>query len=186
MQKNVALRIRSARQAARLTQADLAARLRVSRSAVAQWENASGSTPATAHFAGLAQVLGCTFEWLATGRGRRMARGREAEAGVAGASADLAGTGADRRVETGANVPVGRAIGAGARHPGLAGEDVSSFSDDGAIPAVALRYFARDDEEERLFGAFRLLDAFDRNAVLLLTETLSSRPKRAWRRNPEL
>jgi hypothetical protein len=89
-------------------------------------------------------------------------------------------------METAAHAPMGRASDATARHPGLAGEHASSFSDDGAVPAVALRYFARDDEEERLFGAFRLLDAFDRNAVLLLTETLSSRPRRGWRRNPEL
>ncbi len=160
MQKNVALRIRSARQAARLTQTDLAARLRVSRSAVAQWENASGSTPATAHFVGLAQVLGCTFEWLATGRGRRLAPGK--------------------------NVDPGGPTGIGAHHADLPGDDdPSPFADDGTTPAVALRCFARDDEEERLFIAFRMLDAFDRDVVLVLTETLSSRTKRAWRRNAQ-
>lgn len=181
MQKYVALRIRSARQAVRLTQADLAVRLHVSRSAVAQWENASGSTPATAHFAGLAQVLGCTFEWLATGRGRRMARGPEA--GVAGAPG-VPGTGADRRVELVPDAPVDG--GADTRHRGLVGDAAPSFTDDGAIPAVALRYFAHDDEEERLFIAFRLLDAFDRDVVLTLTELLSSRPKRRWRRSRDL
>lgn len=71
LQKRIALRIRSARQAARLTQSELAAALGLSRSAVAQWESASGSAPSTASFARLATTLGCTFEWLATGQGPR-------------------------------------------------------------------------------------------------------------------
>lgn len=71
LQKRIALRIRSARQAARLTQSELAAALDLSRSAVAQWESASGSAPSTASFARLATTLGCTFEWLATGQGPR-------------------------------------------------------------------------------------------------------------------
>lgn len=71
MQKSIALRIRSARQAARLTQAQLSAVLDLSRSAVAQWESAFGSTPSTSHFAALASALGCSFEWLATGKGSR-------------------------------------------------------------------------------------------------------------------
>lgn len=71
LQKQIALRIRSARQAARLTQSELAAALNLSRSAVAQWESASGSAPSTANFARLAATLGCTFEWLATGQGSR-------------------------------------------------------------------------------------------------------------------
>lgn len=71
MQKSIALRIRSARQAARLTQAQLSTMLNLSRSAIAQWESASGSTPSTTHFAELAAALGCSFEWLATGKGAR-------------------------------------------------------------------------------------------------------------------
>lgn len=177
MQKNVALRIRSARQAARLTQADLAARLRVSRSAVAQWENACGSTPATAHFAGLAQALGCTFEWLATGCGRRLAPGRVAGVDVGGRTD--AQTGADAGRPSGADARAG--------NPGLPDDGhPASFTDDGAIPAIALHYFARDDSEERLFATFRLLDEFDRNAVLLLAEALSSRPRRLRRRSAEM
>lgn len=76
MQKNIALRIRSARQAARLTQMKLAGMLNVSRSAVAQWESASGSSPSTANFAGLAVALECSFEWLAIGKGPRRASRR--------------------------------------------------------------------------------------------------------------
>lgn len=71
LQKQIALRIRSARQAARLTQSELAVALNLSRSAVAQWESATGSAPSTASFARLAAALGCTFEWLATGHGPR-------------------------------------------------------------------------------------------------------------------
>ena len=71
LQKRNALRIRSARQAARLTQSELAAALDLGRSAVAQWQDAAGSAPSTASFARLATTLGCTFEWLATGHGPR-------------------------------------------------------------------------------------------------------------------
>lgn len=134
-QKQIALRVRSARQAARLTQAELAARLGLSRSAVAQWESATGSVPSTASFAGLAAALGCHFEWLATGQGPR--------------------------------APVRRAS------PDPQGEPAQ---------AVDFRYFARDDEEERLIEAFRALDDFDRTAVMTLVETLSARPVRARRR----
>jgi transcriptional regulator with XRE-family HTH domain len=76
VQKSIALRIRSARQTARLTQAQLSTMLNLSRSAIAQWESASGSTPSTAHFAALAAALNCSFEWLATGTGPRHANRR--------------------------------------------------------------------------------------------------------------
>jgi transcriptional regulator with XRE-family HTH domain len=132
VQKSIALRIRSARQAARLTQAQLSIMLSLSRSAIAQWESASGSTPSTTHFAGLAAALGCSFEWLATGKGSRYANRR----------ADAA-------------------------------------SDENAESVVVRRHFARSDEEEQLIEAFRELDAFDRAAVVVLTETLSARPLRS-------
>lgn len=134
MQKSIALRIRSARQAARLTQAQLSTMLNLSRSAVAQWESASGSTPSTTHFADLAAALGCSFEWLATGKGTRHAT---------------------RRVDA-------------------ASEENGEF-------AVVHRHFARSDEEEQLIEAFRELDAFDRAAVVGLTENLSARPLRKRR-----
>jgi transcriptional regulator with XRE-family HTH domain len=52
-------RVRQARCHAKLTQQELAARVGVHRSAVAQWEREFGSHPTAVH-----------FEWLATGRGR--------------------------------------------------------------------------------------------------------------------
>lgn len=72
--RSVANRIRLARRAAGLTQADVAERLQVGRSAVAQWERADGSNPAATNLAKLAVVLECAFEWLATGRGSRHTR----------------------------------------------------------------------------------------------------------------
>jgi transcriptional regulator with XRE-family HTH domain len=59
-----------------LTQAQLAAMLNLSRSAIAQWECASGSMPSTASFAALAAALDCSFEWLVTGKGPRLAKNR--------------------------------------------------------------------------------------------------------------
>lgn len=70
--KTVSTRIRMARVAARLTQAELAGLLSVGRSAVAQWERAVGSRPSVSHLTVLAQKLDCSFEWLATGRGSRV------------------------------------------------------------------------------------------------------------------
>jgi transcriptional regulator with XRE-family HTH domain len=64
-----AARIRVARQRAGMSQKDLAARLGVSRGAVANWESASGVLPATERLQHIAHVTGMTFVWLATGRG---------------------------------------------------------------------------------------------------------------------
>lgn len=72
--KSDAARIRLARRAAELTQAEVAAAIGVGRSAVAQWECAQGSRPSTAHLEALAKSLRCSFEWLATGRGQRELR----------------------------------------------------------------------------------------------------------------
>ncbi|RRN55972.1 helix-turn-helix domain-containing protein [Pseudoxanthomonas sp. SGNA-20] len=66
---NLSMRIRIARQRARLSQEALAALLGVTRGAVANWECAVGAQPATARLERLAQVTGVCFEWLATGRG---------------------------------------------------------------------------------------------------------------------
>ena len=131
MQKQIAMRIRSARQAARLTQSELAALLNLSRSAIAQWESRSGCAPSTTSFARLAAALDCSFEWLATGKG--------------------------------------------VRHPGTR---IAARHDEVAEATVISRYFARDDAEERIIEAFRELDAFDRDAVLVLVEALSARPQR--------
>jgi transcriptional regulator with XRE-family HTH domain len=62
-------RIRRARARSALTQAELAKRLGVKRSAVSQWEAAAGTTPSVAHLTQIACETGVCFEWLATGRG---------------------------------------------------------------------------------------------------------------------
>lgn len=62
-------RVRRARILALMTQADLAHRLGVSRSAVTQWERSNGTTPSVDHLARIACETGVCFEWLATGRG---------------------------------------------------------------------------------------------------------------------
>ena len=79
---SAAMRIRTARRALSLTQTELAQRLDVSRSAVAQWERSSGSNPVAANLQKLAVALECSFEWLATGRGPRQpssSNGHDAE-----------------------------------------------------------------------------------------------------------
>jgi len=63
------MRIRIARQRARLSQEALAANLGVTRSAVANWEGADDVLPASARLAKLAKLTGVNYEWLATGRG---------------------------------------------------------------------------------------------------------------------
>ncbi|KAF1695719.1 helix-turn-helix transcriptional regulator [Pseudoxanthomonas koreensis] len=65
----ISMRIRVARQRARLSQEALAARLGVTRGAVANWECSVGALPASSRLERLAQVTGVCFEWLATGRG---------------------------------------------------------------------------------------------------------------------
>lgn len=61
-------RIRNARITKGLSQAELGSKLKVSRSAVANWE--SGNTaPSTAHLTQLSLTTDVSHEWLATGRG---------------------------------------------------------------------------------------------------------------------
>jgi transcriptional regulator with XRE-family HTH domain len=62
-------RIRRARIMAHLTQAELARRLGVQRSAVTQWERDAGTHPSVSHLAEIASETQVCFEWLATGRG---------------------------------------------------------------------------------------------------------------------
>lgn len=66
---NIALRIRRARAQAKLSQSELAARVGVNRSAVAQWEREGGTHPSVEHLATVSIATRVTFEWLATGRG---------------------------------------------------------------------------------------------------------------------
>lgn len=67
---SLATRIRRARTVATLSQATLARRVGVHRSAVTQWERAPGTTPSVDHLLQVATVTGVAFEWLATGRGQ--------------------------------------------------------------------------------------------------------------------
>lgn len=57
-------RIRAARRAADITQVDLASRLHITQSSIAQWERGK-NVPAAIHRARLAEILGLTFEELA-------------------------------------------------------------------------------------------------------------------------
>jgi transcriptional regulator with XRE-family HTH domain len=65
----MSLRIRKARGIATLSQAELALRVGVKRSAVTQWEHPAGTKPSVDHMIQIALVTGVAFEWLATGRG---------------------------------------------------------------------------------------------------------------------
>jgi len=69
MESDIATRIRTARRIAGITQAELASQLRVTRSAVANWERVSGVWPATSRMLSIAVLTGVSYEWLATGRG---------------------------------------------------------------------------------------------------------------------
>ncbi|MGN7833786.1 helix-turn-helix domain-containing protein [Pseudoxanthomonas sp. 22568] len=65
----MALRIRRARVLANLSQAELAQRAGVKRSAVTQWEREGGTHPSLEHLTLIAVATHVPFEWLATGRG---------------------------------------------------------------------------------------------------------------------
>ena len=66
----LAMRIRVARQYAKLSQMELAEKLGISRGAVANWESANDAHPATSRMVKLAVLTGISVEWLVTGRGR--------------------------------------------------------------------------------------------------------------------
>jgi transcriptional regulator with XRE-family HTH domain len=62
-------RVRKARLSAQLTQAELARRVGVKRSAVTQWEHPLGTTPSMHHLIQIAIETDTCVEWLATARG---------------------------------------------------------------------------------------------------------------------
>lgn len=62
-------RVRKARLSAQLTQAELARRVGVKRSAVTQWEHPLGTTPSMHHLIQIAIETDTCIEWLATARG---------------------------------------------------------------------------------------------------------------------
>ncbi len=68
-----ATRVRKARALANVSQAELARRVGVKRSAVTQWEHPTGTTPSADHMIQIALETGVYFEWLATGRGHARA-----------------------------------------------------------------------------------------------------------------
>ena len=63
-------RVRQARRHAGLSQQELATKVGVHRSAVAQWEHVGGCHPTVENLARIAATTRVQFEWLATGRGR--------------------------------------------------------------------------------------------------------------------
>jgi transcriptional regulator with XRE-family HTH domain len=65
----MAERIRRARRKAGLTQAAVADRLQVQRSAVSNWESINDIQPSLQHLIALAKICDSSFEWLGTGRG---------------------------------------------------------------------------------------------------------------------
>lgn len=77
-------RIRQARLRAGMTQAALARRVGVKRSAATQWEHPSGTVPCMEHLIAVALATGVHLEWLATGRGLQAAAEEAEDAGHAG------------------------------------------------------------------------------------------------------
>lgn len=71
MKKSLKDRIRHSRLTAGLSQAALAEKIGIQRSAVAQWERVDGSRPTVENLCKLATITSVRFEWLATGRGHR-------------------------------------------------------------------------------------------------------------------
>ena len=62
-------RIREARRRTGVSQEEFAAKLKVSRGAVGQWEMERGTTPSVKNLEQIAKLSGLAFEWVATGRG---------------------------------------------------------------------------------------------------------------------
>ena len=77
-------RIREAREQAGVSQTELARLLGVTRSACSQWESATGTAPRRERLEQLAQLLGVSFEWLATGRGGSGPSAIEVHSGAGG------------------------------------------------------------------------------------------------------
>lgn len=63
----IGARIRQARERSGLSQTALAHKLGITRSACSQWEADDGTAPRRERLEQLAQLLGVSFEWLATG-----------------------------------------------------------------------------------------------------------------------
>ena len=61
-------RVKQARKAAGISQSKLAQVLGITRSACSQWESPQGTAPRRERLEQLANLLGVSYEWLATGR----------------------------------------------------------------------------------------------------------------------
>ncbi|WP_028838575.1 helix-turn-helix domain-containing protein [Thermomonas fusca] len=66
---SLGIRIRVARRRKNMTQADLAAALGVSRSAVGNWEGCAKTVPECVHLLGIAAATGVSCDWLISGNG---------------------------------------------------------------------------------------------------------------------
>ncbi len=66
---NLSMRIRIARQRAKMSQEALAIAVGVTRGAVANWECSVGTAPTCRRLEHIARTTQVSFEWLATGRG---------------------------------------------------------------------------------------------------------------------
>lgn len=84
----MAERIRRARRKSGLSQAALAERLDVRRSAVSNWESVNDIQPSLQNLIALAKACDISFEWLGTGRGA-MPAGTELLADIPAADAEL-------------------------------------------------------------------------------------------------
>ncbi|WP_313253185.1 helix-turn-helix transcriptional regulator [Stenotrophomonas sp.] len=69
MMEDMAARIRIARLRAAMTQGQLAERIGVTRSAVANWEISTRPKPNITHLVSIAIETNVSFEWIAIGRG---------------------------------------------------------------------------------------------------------------------
>lgn len=66
-----------ARRWAKMSRADLAERVGVSKGAAAQWEHPHGTNPTLENLVSAAEAMGVSFEWLATGAGLPHPQDRE-------------------------------------------------------------------------------------------------------------
>lgn len=69
LHNTLGLRIRAARRRANLSQGELAHRLKVSRSAVANWESTAGTLPGSRRLVAIATATGVSHGWLLSGQG---------------------------------------------------------------------------------------------------------------------
>lgn len=91
-------RIRLARRRAELSQAALAARIGVRRSAVSNWEATDAAKPSTSNLIAIADATGVAMEWLATGRGRSATMPAAEADEVSAVDADLVDDPGERRL----------------------------------------------------------------------------------------